>query len=222
MTDVLLELSERWVATMGGFYSARPACAALNQLMWHKSCEGNDMKLLLDSLPMLLIVVLIGCSRLSPTTDVPDTRPDDFSVEYGWREGSLPPPYHYEYTIIIKPDGQGEVTMIPDYPSETAPKWTETFTVKEEELDSLYQVMVANGLFTQKWRTLDPSPVGGSRQSMTVTAGGKQVALEAHLVSDQEASAEAMYSAVEALVPKEIWDKLNARREQYMQENPRK
>lgn len=179
------------------------------------------MKPLLNSLPMLLIVVLSSCSRLSPATDVPDARPDDFSVEYEWREGSLPPPYHYEYTIVIKPDSEGEVTMIPDYPSETAPEWTETFTVEEEELDSLYQVMVDNGLFTQKWRTLDLSPVGGGRQSMTVTAGGEQVTLEPHLVSDQEVSAEAMYSAVEALVPKEIWDKLNARREQYMQEHPR-
>jgi hypothetical protein len=30
--------------------------------------------------------------------------------------------------------------------------------VEEEELDSLYQMMVTNGLFTQKWRTLDPHP----------------------------------------------------------------
>jgi hypothetical protein len=180
------------------------------------------MKLLFYSLPILLIALLIGCSTASSTRNAPATRPDDFSVEYEWHEGSLPPPYHYEYTITIKPDGQAEFMMIPDYPSKTVLRWTESFTVKAEELDRFYRMIVTNGLFTKKWRMLDPLPVGGSRQSMTVTAGGKQVAVEAPLVPDQDASAKAIYSALEALVPKAIVDTLNARRERYMQEHPRK
>jgi hypothetical protein len=45
------------------------------------------------------------------------------------------------------------------------------------------------------------------------------VVLPAYVLIEQEAAAEEIYAAVMALVPKPIWDKLNAQREQYMQEH---
>lgn len=151
-----------------------------------------------------------------------DERPVDFSVKYEWRAGSMPPPYHFEYTININPAGQGKVLMIPDYPSDRVPRWTETFALTRVELDKLYRVMVDNDLFTKRWQRLDRQPIGGSRQEMMVTAQGKQFVLEDYLVADQEAPAKAMSSAVISTVPKMIWDKLNAQREKYMQEHSRK
>src|SRR5690554_3169233 len=53
--------------------------------------------------------------------------PADFQIEYEWHEGSLPPPYHYEYTIRIGPGAQGEIVFLPDYPSDDTPVWTEPF-----------------------------------------------------------------------------------------------
>jgi hypothetical protein len=146
-------------------------------------------------------------------------RPDDFSLQYEWREGSLPPPYHYEYTISIAPDGRGQVVMVPDYPSDKVPTWTETFTLQPAQLDTLYQSLVEQGLFRQSWRAQDNPPVGGSSQSLVITAQGKTVVLPAYVLIEQEAAAEEIYAAVMALVPKPIWDKLNAQREQYMQEH---
>ena len=176
------------------------------------------MKLLFDCLPMFLVLTCLACATVHPTTDAAGGRPDNFSIEYEWQEGSLPPPNHYEYTITITPDGQGAVVMIPDYPSMTAVKWTEHFTVKAEELDGLDQVMKANGLFTREWRTPDPPRVGGSRRSLTVTTGGRRAAIRTPVVSEQESAVGAMCAAVEALVPKATWDTLNARRRQYVQE----
>lgn len=151
-----------------------------------------------------------------------DKRPDDFSVKYEWRAGSMPPPYHFEYSIEINSAGYVKVTMIPDYPSERVPRWIETFTLTAVELDKLYKVMTDNGLFTERWQRLARQPIGGSRQEMAVTARGKQFVIEDYLVAEQEASAKVMYSAVTSSVPKTIWDKLNAEREKYIEEHGRR
>ena len=41
---------------------------------------------------------------LPPPANVP---PADFALRYEFREGSLPPPAHYEYSIRIGPGGRG-------------------------------------------------------------------------------------------------------------------
>jgi hypothetical protein len=176
------------------------------------------MKRLSNLLLTLLAVSCIGCAIFHSSTNEQNVRPDDFGVEYEWREGSLPPPYHYEYTVIIKPSSRSEIVLTPDYPSTTVPKWTEFFKVEEQGLNDLYRVMVENGLFTRKWRQLDAVLVGGSNQTLIVAAQGKRIKVEDYLVSEQQVSAKVMYTAVQALVPKEIWERLQAKRQQYMQE----
>ena len=178
------------------------------------------MKRLSNLLLTLLAVSCIGCAIFHSSTNEQNARPDDFTVEYEWREGSLPAPYHYEYTVIIKPSSQSKIVLTPDYASITVPKWTEYFKVEEHGLNDLYRVMVENGLFTRKWRQLAAEPVGGSNQTLVVTAQGKRIKVEDYVVSEQQVSAKVMYAAVQALVPKEIWERLEARRQQYMQVRP--
>ena len=173
-------------------------------------------------LTLLAVFSCIGCTTFHPSINEQTTKPDDFRVEYNWREGSLPPPYHYEYTVILKSSGQSEIVLIPDYPAADVPKWVENFNVTEQDLNALSRVMVENGLFTRKWQQLDAAPVGGSNQTLVVTAQGKRIKVEDYLISEQQVSAKVMYAAVHALVPKEIWERLQARRSKYMQEHPRR
>ena len=180
------------------------------------------MKVLSVTLSVLLTAFLICCSAPHPGTGLQGKRPADFGVEYQWREASVSPPYHYEYSVTIKPTGQSQIAFIPDYPSAAPPRWVESFVIEEERLDDLYGVMMEKGLFTRKWRQMDPLPVGGRFQWLGVKAGGKRLVVEDYLVSEQEAAAKAMYAAVRALVPKEVWESLQVRRQQYMQEHRRK
>jgi len=176
----------------------------------------------------ILITLLAGCSLTLPTSGTDgaapakgdQTRPDDFHVTYKWQEGSLPPPYHYEYTIIISPTGQGQIVMIPDYSMNEPPTWTETFTASVEEMDTLYSTLVANGLLTRRWRAQDSPPVGGSSQSVTVLVRERQIVIPSFVLPAHESSAAAIYAAIEAFVPQEIWNKLDAQREQYVQKHP--
>ena len=166
----------------------------------------------------ILVILLIGFWICRQTPAAVITRPNDFSLRYEWREGSIPPPYHYEYTISIAPDGRGQVVMVPDYPSDQVPIWTETFRLQPMELDAAYVLLTKQGLFRQVWRAPDPDrlPVGGNSQTLVIAAQGKSIELPDYVVPEQAPAAEAIYATVKALVPKSIWTKLNARHEEYV------
>jgi hypothetical protein len=164
----------------------------------------------------LLLLILIGCG-MSP---MPAQRPDDFALVYDWREGSLPPPYYYEYSITLTAKGNCEVIMVPGrYGPTEAPQWRELFQVSDADRDRLYQQFLDLGLFTQSWREATELRVGGSTQWMTVVANDRQVKIPAQVVESQEAAAEQISDAVNAMIPPEIWNKLQEQLKQYQEAN---
>ena len=167
----------------------------------------------------LLLIVVSGCTSVNPTPNPLDTRPSDFNLVYEWQEGSLPPPYHYEYTITLRPDGQGQIVMVPDYSFRNPPTWTETFTVTPAALDQLYRLLIDKGLFTQRWQAQDQPPVGGSFDSLQVTAHSQQITIPSFVIQTQASAAKDISTAVRTLVPQNIWDKLDSQREQYVSEH---
>lgn len=170
-----------------------------------------------SSATMLIAALLLaGCSATS--TEGPT--PTDFRLRYDWREGSLPPPYHYEYTITLAADGSAAIVMVPAYPGPGVPSWEEPFTVPSAEVERLYRLMQAQGLLSERWRELDLPPVGGSSASMEVTADGRTVQLPSFPVDGQRERIEAIYAVVEGLVPAAIRADLEQRREAYMAANP--
>jgi hypothetical protein len=161
----------------------------------------------------LLLLLLAGCGFAA----MPTQRPSDFAVRYTWQEGSLPPPYHYEYAINIGADGQGDVVMIPDYPADDVPRWRESFVVADADLDRLYRQFVDQGVFTRSWQAETALHVGGSSESMQVLANGSQVEIPASLIDRQAAAVAELYAALRALVPPEQWTKLETQRQQYQE-----
>jgi hypothetical protein len=162
---------------------------------------------------VLGLLLLASCGFFSVSAQ----RPADFAVRYQWREGTLPPPYHYEYTISVSADGQGEVEMIPNYPADDVPRWRESFVVAAADLDRLYQQFVAQGVFTREWRAQSSPPVGGSSESMQAIASGAQVEIPAFVIPRQEAAAAELYASIKALVPPQQWSRLEAQRRQYQE-----
>lgn len=167
----------------------------------------------------LLLILINGCTTVTPTPNPFNTRPTDFNLIYEWQEGSLPPPYHYEYTITINPDGQGQIVMVPDYAFSDPPAWTETFTLTPTALDQVYRLLIDKGLFTQRWQAQQDPPVGGSFDSLHVTAHDQNITIPSFVIPAQASAAKDIATAVRALVPQNIWDKLNSQREQYVAEH---
>jgi hypothetical protein len=148
-------------------------------------------------------------------------RPADFSIEYNWSEGSLPPPHHYEYLIRLLSSGPGQVVFWPDYPGFAGvPEWAERFNPSPEQLDQLYRIMLDQGLLTEEWRAEADPPVGGSSEWMAVTADDRQIVIPAFVRTEQSAAASAIYSALRSLVPDSIWEKLAEQRQEYIEAYP--
>jgi hypothetical protein len=166
-------------------------------------------------IPAVVLALLLGACGDDDGGLDPDVRPVDLSVDYSWYEGSVAPPYHYEFDIDVRADGSGTIRYRPDYGSE--PEWVEAFTVSDADLDSLYWDMYDAGVFTRDWREDDEPPVGGSVAGMTVIAAGKEYRIPLDLADagDREAVIP-VYGNIEGLVPTEIWRGFEALRDDYM------
>jgi hypothetical protein len=138
----------------------------------------------------------------------PNARPQDLSINYHWDNGSLPPPYHYGYTITVNAQGQGKFSMQASYEQKSA--WQETFQVPALDLDRLYQTLSKKELFTQNWSKQLLAP-GSNAQTLLVTADRHQYQVQDPLPPGQQATANQMYGAVKDLVPTKIWQKFKTK-----------
>jgi hypothetical protein len=167
------------------------------------------------SMLLLLVLCLPLVSGCGETPDGPATLPEDFRLAYAWREGSVPPPYHYEYRITVEPDGAGLIEFWPDYPGPTTPTWSEVFTVTAGSRLQLYTTLQAAGIWSTAWQEANPPRVGGSSASLEARANGRTATVPSDLVDSQTNRLTPVYAAIEALVPPAIWDNLRAQRQQY-------
>jgi hypothetical protein len=127
----------------------------------------------------------------------------------------MPPPYHYEYTIRIGPGPVGEVVFHPDYPGQNTPVWTEPFEVSEAALGALYALLTERVL-GREFAKIEDGPVGGSLEWMSGTADGEPFRVPSQI--EKPEATEPVYAAIKELVPRDLWDSLLTRREQYEQD----
>ncbi len=145
------------------------------------------------------------------TSEAP--RPSDFTIGYVWQEGSVPPPYHYEYVIRIDPEGRGEIVFYPDYPSHDAPCWVEAFSVAEASLNELHALIVEHDLLHRDWPEARERTIGGSQEWLEIVSDGESVRLPSRASGDEGTFA--IYALIRGLVPKAMWKVLMSRREQF-------
>ena len=164
-------------------------------------------------------ILILGCPVNSRTQNIQKSAipiPQNSTIEYQWIAGSMPPPYHYEYMIRISSSGEGTIVYCPDYPSAGIPEWKERFTISSEQLEQLNQVMEHNGLFTERWQAQTRHIVGGSYEYLSVAGNGKKIEIPPFVIPEQNESANNIYSAIRAITPEVILDKLEAQRQEYM------
>jgi len=168
-------------------------------------------------IPLLALMLLLSACGVFPASSGEQTRPEDFQVRYEFYEGSLPPPYYYQYSVQIGPREQAEISLTPDYPGEGVPTWTESFTLSAGELDALYSELVSLRLLSTRWKAQAVPPVGGSRERLVATVNGKEIIVPSFPVSSQQARARELLQAVRSVAPHDLMNSLLARREAYME-----
>ncbi len=144
------------------------------------------------------------------------SRPADFAVVYTWQAGSMPPPYHHEYSIHIGPQTECRIVFLPDYPSDATPRWKETFPVANEILDELHRLILENDLARKEWPEDQVNAIGGSQDWIKITADGDTTLVPSWASKDERVSS--VYDFIRDLVPETIWTSLKSRRERYVRE----
>ena len=148
-----------------------------------------------------------------------DTKiPEDLRVIYDWEEGSLPPPHHYSYRIIIQANGAGQVEFVPGYSFQNAPKWIEPFPTSPADVEKLYARMYSSKVFSKVWRKRESRAVGGSLSLIDWVANGKAGRLPSTLEPGDRAAYDTVVDHIRSLVPPGLWADLQARRTEFMKD----
>jgi len=160
---------------------------------------------------------MVGLGK-EPTSDSAPALPGDFSLEYTWLAGALPPPHYYEYRIQLGAGGEGMVEFRPDYPAEQTPLWRESFTVAPLALQQLYHQMLEQEVLRPQWEPIpaEQAPLGSELESLAVVAHAHHYRVPALIVEAPRLTP--VYQRIRRLVPETLWHAMMQRREAYIRE----
>jgi len=172
----------------------------------------NNIKITFVTILLLVIILAshIGCTKVKEY-------PEDLIVKFYWDTGTLPPEYYYYYRIIIGPGLQGLFEYQPGYGEPPAPDvWRVNFTVSKDQLGYLYQLLVENNLFKDKWETTEMA-VGGSVSSIAITANGREYKIpsNAELKKEDSIKIDIVSDYLRGIVPTYIWEEMEKRQNQF-------
>ena len=156
---------------------------------------------------VLGLFCMVGCQKSV------NARPKDFSFSYHLDTGSLPPQFHYSYTVKVDANGNGQVLYENGYGNTgTSQSWTGQFNVTGDDLDKLYQQLLAKNFFRQHWVEGQPL-IGGQWSTLDMTANGQEyfVPSDSTMQKDDRQTAAEMYQIIKFMVPPSIWDEINTR-----------
>lgn len=170
---------------------------------------------------MKKFIVILSASifMFSSCSGLPAETPQDFSLVFSWDTGSLPPQYHYSYTITIGPGPQGQFVYRPGYDEQDRTHmWVADFVLTQGELDTLYASLKDLGMMRTRWNT-GAGLVGGSNTEMVITGYGKEylVPSMSDLKERDRSRVEEAMDVIRGVVPQDIWEEMKARQQVYEQ-----
>jgi hypothetical protein len=139
-----------------------------------------------------------------------------FEIVYHWMEGSVPPPYHYEYSIKIQEDRTGIVSYRPDYDLEGVPVWNRYFTIPQELHSRLNDLLESGKFYNYVWEQALEKNVGGSLEWCDGIIENHEFHIPTELTRGDADKAGPLYLLFKHLGPDEMWDDLDQMRKEYM------
>jgi len=173
---------------------------------------------------LALALLLVGCAQRSPGAPVADdtvvaaVMPADFGGTIDYANGSVPPPYHYEWRMTIGAT-TAEVAWRPGY-DEVQP-WRNSVDITPEQRERVYDRLRDLGVFELAPDTSEGIS-GGSTGSIELVADGRNY--DPGTLGMSRAGQDVLddiVDAVQALVPADVWDGFQDQQEQWAAEHPR-
>jgi hypothetical protein len=145
-------------------------------------------------------------------------------LEYYYNVGSLPPPYHYSYTIKISSYGNGELVYIGGYESTEKNTSKHSFDLSKKKLKILKDIVRESDVLNLDINTRpnEEIPDGGHSESLNIFGFSKENdASESILLKSipsypelkYETMLDNLYKVIQNTVPEEIWKEVNIKRE---------
>lgn len=138
-----------------------------------------------------------------------------FEIVYHWTEGSVPPPYHYEYSIKIQEDRTGIVSYRPDYDLKDVPVWNRYFIIPQELFSQLYDLIESDGFYKHEWKQAIEIIVGGSQEWCDGIIENHEFHIPTGLAREDSDKTGPLYLLLRQLGPDEMWDDLQQMRKEY-------
>jgi hypothetical protein len=161
---------------------------------------------------LVLSLVVAGCAQ-GPTPAGDQSTPADFAGTVEYANGSLPPPYHYEWRLTFDAS-KAVVEWRPGYDSATEP-WRKTADITADQRKRLYGQLRDLGVFGKPAAEGDGMD-GGPGGNIEITAGGRTY--DPGSLGGNEGSArllKGVADAVRELVPADVWDGLKAEQDEW-------
>ena len=147
-----------------------------------------------------------------------DAVPSDLEIRYRWNSGvSNVGPDYAAYAVSLEASGAGTIHFTVGHPSADQDLWDERFAVGAADLLDLYSLLHDAGVFSESWAAREPVPGSGGGSSLVVIADEVTYRVPVDLADrDHSASIAPVYESVRSLVPREIWEGFETRREDHI------
>jgi len=170
--------------------------------------KGIGGEMALRKLSVLFLAVCIalfaGCSQ------VPKSKPDDFTLYYYWNTGSLPPEYYYQYEIEIDPGGNGIFTLQRGYEEVEENRKAFSFVVPAQDWENFFVWLTENKILRNNWRETADILVGASTTEARIQVNGEKYTIPSVSVLSQrdKGTFYKLEGQIRRLVPNEIWNQV--------------
>ena len=169
---------------------------------------------------VVALVLLAGCGARGDAPDATESgggMPSDFVGEVSYSNGSVPPPYHYEWRVAFD-TGTARLVWTPGY--DDAEEWSETVDLDREQRQRLYDRIRETGLF--EFENSDDGMVGGPTGRATF---GRPPNLrhDTGTLGTSEAGQDMLdelVAATEATFPAHVWAEMERRQDEWEQRHP--
>lgn len=135
-------------------------------------------------------------------------------LEYYYNVGSLPPPYHYSYKIIITNDGIVDFEYLTGYVKTDSNLKKYNFTLSSVDLKSLKKAVKESNVINLKieMRPNDEIPDGGHSESLEIfdSDGEKISSVPSYPELKYQKKLEKLYKAIQNCVPENIWNEVRS------------
>ncbi len=157
---------------------------------------------------LCLLFYLTGCSGLlgwpGASQQPPAEMPDDFLLQLNWSTGPMPDRLmEYSYSVTME---SGKKGLFKYRSSNGLAALEDFFTVEEEKLRLLYNLLLSKNAFRNQWEMNDPID-GGPDITFSIKSGGTIYPIPpvSELSDSEREDVYAIFYAVTALVPDSLF-----------------